>query len=95
MQNLDLKNKTVFITGVAGFIGSNLAERLLKEIEGMLMKAAEDFNVDLGKSWMIGDGENDVLAGKNAGCKTVLIGNQDYQQDYTVSSLKEFVDRVL
>lgn len=35
MQNLDLKNKTVFITGVAGFIGSNLAERLLKEIEGM------------------------------------------------------------
>lgn len=47
------------------------------------------------KSWMIGDGENDVLAGKNAGCKTVLIGNQDYQQDYTVSSLKEFVDRVL
>lgn len=34
MQNLDLKNKTVFITGVAGFIGSNLAERLLKEIEG-------------------------------------------------------------
>lgn len=36
MQNLDLKNKTVFITGVAGFIGSNLAERLLKEIEGIL-----------------------------------------------------------
>ena len=62
---------------------------------GMLMKAAKDFNVDLEKSWMIGDGENDVLAGKNAGCKTVLIGNQDYQQDYTVSSLKEFVDRML
>ena len=31
---------------------------------GMLMKAAKDFNVDLEKSWMIGDGENDVLAGK-------------------------------
>ena len=62
---------------------------------GMLMKAAKDFNVDLEKSWMIGDGENDVLAGKNAGCKTVLIGNRDYQQDYTVSSLKEFIDRML
>ena len=24
-----------------------------------------------------------------------IIGNQNYQQDYTVSSLKEFVDRVL
>ena len=29
---IELKNKTIFITGVAGFIGSNLAERLLKEI---------------------------------------------------------------
>ena len=62
---------------------------------GMLIKAAEDFNIDLEKSWMIGDGENDVLAGKNAGCKTVLIGSQDYKQDYTVSSLKEFVDKML
>ena len=32
---IELKNKTIFITGVAGFIGSNLAERLLKEIEGI------------------------------------------------------------
>ena len=29
---IELKNKTIFITGVAGFIGSNLAERLLKEM---------------------------------------------------------------
>ena len=62
---------------------------------GLLLQAASDFNINLEQSWMIGDGENVVLAGKNAGCKTVLIGNQDYQQDYTVSSLKEFVDRVL
>jgi hypothetical protein len=41
MQNLDLKNKTVFITGVAGFIGSNLAERLLKEIEKMVKSSLE------------------------------------------------------
>lgn len=41
MQNLDLKNKTVFITGVAGFIGSNLAERLLKEKEKMVKSSFE------------------------------------------------------
>ena len=41
MQNLDLKNKTVFITGVAGFIGSNLAERLLKEIEKRVKSSLE------------------------------------------------------
>ena len=41
---------------------------------GMLIKAAEDLNVDLSMSWMIGDGKSDILAGKNAGCKTALIG---------------------
>ena len=30
MQHINLKNKTIFITGVAGFIGSNLALELLK-----------------------------------------------------------------
>lgn len=43
---------------------------------GLLIKAAEDFNIDLSKSWMIGDGESDVLAGKTAGCKTILLSNE-------------------
>ena len=62
---------------------------------GMLLQAAKDFNIDLKESWMIGDGENDIEAGKNAGCKTVLIGNQNYKQEYTVLSLKEFTDKIL
>ena len=33
---IDLKNKSVFITGAAGFIGSNLAKRLLSTVEGIL-----------------------------------------------------------
>lgn len=59
---------------------------------GMLFKAAEDFNIDLSQSWMIGDGENDVKAGINAGCKTVLLGNGDenYGQTIAVSTLAEF-----
>ena len=31
MKNIDLKNKTILITGVAGFIGSNLAKRILAD----------------------------------------------------------------
>lgn len=59
---------------------------------GMLMKAAADFNIDMSQSWMIGDGENDVMAGKAAGCRTALIGTENYSQDATVSSLEQFVD---
>lgn len=61
---------------------------------GMLLKAAEDFNIDLSQSWMIGDGENDVKAGKAAGCKTALIGQEDYGQNFTVANLKEFVELI-
>lgn len=62
---------------------------------GMLLKAAEDFNIDLSQSWMIGDGENDVKAGRNAGCRTCLIGEGQFGQDVTVGSLVEFVEKSL
>jgi D-glycero-D-manno-heptose 1,7-bisphosphate phosphatase len=62
---------------------------------GMLLKAAEDFNVDLAKSWMVGDGENDIKAGLSAGCKTVLIGNAQYGQTVQTDSLLEFVEKYL
>lgn len=72
---------------------------------GMILQAAKDFNIDLSKSYMIGDGENDILAGKAAGCKTVLIQEpatcngdvctfnapKDYGQDMMVTGLLEFV----
>lgn len=42
---------------------------------GMLLQAAKDFNIDLNNSWMIGDSENDIMAGQAVGCKTILLGN--------------------
>ena len=62
---------------------------------GMLIKAAEDFNIVLENSWMIGDGENDVRAGKAAGCRTALIGTEDYGQDMTASSLIHAVKQIV
>ena len=62
---------------------------------GMLIKAAEDFNIDIDASWMIGDGKNDVGAGKAAGCKTVLIGTEDFGQEMTVNSLLEAVEKIV
>ena len=62
---------------------------------GMLLKAAQKFNIDLAQSWMIGDGENDIKAGMNAGCKTALIGESAFGQTLNVQSLKEFVDKYI
>ena len=58
---------------------------------GMLLKAAKDFNIDLSKSWMVGDSQNDISAGIGAGCKTAFIGKNTGMQDVTISSLNEFV----
>ena len=70
---------------------------------GMLLKAAEDFNINLSQSWMIGDGEIDIKAGVDAGCKTVLLVGKgtdskkgcDFGQDATFESLHDFCDAVL
>ena len=42
---------------------------------GLLKNAAHDMNIDLNISWMIGNNDSDVLAGKNAGCKSIKIKN--------------------
>lgn len=62
---------------------------------GMLIQAAKDLNIDLSRSWMVGDSENDILAGIAAGCKTALIGEADYGQTATVSSLGAFAESCL
>lgn len=61
---------------------------------GMLFRAAKDFNIDLSRSWMIGDGENDVLCGINGGCRTAVIG-ADPRADIQCASLLEAVGRIL
>ena len=41
---------------------------------GLLFQAAREQDIDLSRSWMIGDGLTDVKAGKGAGCRTILLG---------------------
>ena len=64
---------------------------------GMLLQAAQDLNIDLTQSWMVGDGKNDVEAGRNAGCQTAWITSKsgEYGQTVTVPSLKSFVEQYL
>jgi len=62
---------------------------------GMLFQAAKDYNLDLSKSWFIGDSESDIKAGKTAGCKTIAVrsgrskGYFKTQPDFWFENLKE------
>lgn len=44
MNKIDLENKTIFVTGAAGFIGSNLTKRLLKEINNVKIIGLDNMN---------------------------------------------------
>jgi D-glycero-D-manno-heptose 1,7-bisphosphate phosphatase len=65
-----------------------------KPLPGALLKAAQDYDIDLSKSFMVGDRWRDVEAGAAAGCKTFFINYRYAEQkpdtpNYIVSSLLE------
>lgn len=83
-----------------GFIGERIEYKIdcncRKPKIGMLISAMEKYNIDLKSSWFIGDGKNDILCGKNAECKTILISqNESFGEDYRVCSLMEAVDLII
>lgn len=44
-----------------------------KPAPGMLYRAAREHGIDLASSWMVGDSDIDMEAGKSAGCRTVRV----------------------
>ena len=65
-----------------------------KPLPGALIEAAQEHNIDLSKSFMVGDRWRDVEAGASAGCKTFFINYRYVEQkpdapDFIVSSLLE------
>lgn len=67
---------------------------------GLLLKAASDWGLDLGKSFMVGDRWSDIEAGRSAGCATLLI-DRPYSRraqcrpDWIVSNLGQAVSIIL
>lgn len=45
---------------------------------GMLLRAARELELDVSKSWMIGDALTDILAGRNAGCASTILVRTRY-----------------
>ncbi len=62
---------------------------------GMILSLAEKWNVDLGKSYLIGDNWKDIEAGRNAGATSILLGreyNKGVEADHRAEDLREAVD---
>jgi D-glycero-D-manno-heptose 1,7-bisphosphate phosphatase len=70
-----------------------------KPAPGMLVAAASRYKLDLAASWMIGDSEADVKAGKNAGCRTIRIAgertSENERADVLAGSLYDAVEQLL
>ncbi|MCM1218375.1 MAG: HAD-IIIA family hydrolase [Lachnospiraceae bacterium] len=70
---------------------------------GMLVKAAKRYNIDLERSWYIGDSTLDIQTGMNAQMKTVLLktgvggldGKFDVRPEFVADNLLEAVTRIL
>lgn len=65
-----------------------------KPLPGALIDAAREYQIDLSKSFMVGDRWRDIEAGQSAGCKTFFINyryaeKQPESPDFIVSSLLE------
>lgn len=67
---------------------------------GMLLQAGRDMGLDLRHSWMIGDQGRDISAGRSAGCRSVLITEDDglareAHATVTVTSFRDAVQHIL
>jgi D,D-heptose 1,7-bisphosphate phosphatase len=56
-----------------------------KPAPGMLKKAATEMDLDLEQSWCIGDTRRDIEAGRQVGCKTILIDTPTPHQSHSAS----------
>ena len=70
-----------------------------KPAPGMLLAAGRAHKIDLAASWMIGDSEVDVQAGRSAGCRTARVltngASETHHTDITGSSLLDVVEKLL
>ena len=68
---------------------------------GMLLAAADEMDIELSRSWVIGNSGRDIEAGLRAGCKTVLLNQSPHQKlpepgqpnpDYKAVNMREAVN---
>jgi D-glycero-D-manno-heptose 1,7-bisphosphate phosphatase len=98
MQELILKNVGICFDEInfcTDLKSTNSFRR--KPNPGMILESAQKCNIDLSKSFMIGDSETDIQAGKSAGVKTIFISEEIIQTtpDYQLNNIDELFELLL
>ena len=57
----------------------------------MIERAVRELNIDLATSFVIGDMTGDVMLGKNAGCKTILVQTGQAGKDGSFQVVADFI----
>jgi D-glycero-D-manno-heptose 1,7-bisphosphate phosphatase len=73
-----IKTKFDAIYYCPSLVDSN--SKFRKPEPGMLLRAAKEQDIDLSSSFMIGDSKSDIVAGKRAGCKTIFINENPFDE---------------
>ena len=91
MEKINLDNKTIFVTGAAGFIGSNLVKRLFKDVKGATIVGIDNMNdyydVSL-KEYRLKTLSNSPCLGEENGNRWVFVKG-DIADKVTIDSLFE------
>jgi D-glycero-D-manno-heptose 1,7-bisphosphate phosphatase len=112
MTERDLKSMHEWMCGVLAMSGASLDDIYYcpheefprcdcrKPEPGMLLKGAREHEIDLGASWMIGDSDSDMEAGRRAGCRTAQVIEADARvgmskAEIVAGSLFEVVEQIL
>ncbi len=69
--------------------------RCRKPEPGMILDLAKQYDVDIERSWMVGDRDTDITAGIRAGCRTAKIGEKNPEADVNGKHLLEVVEEIL
>lgn len=65
-----------------------------KPAPGMILKAAKELNLDLKKSILVGDKESDILAGKNAGIKRLILVRSGHPIDEINTKASKIINSI-
>jgi D-glycero-D-manno-heptose 1,7-bisphosphate phosphatase len=61
---------------------------------GMFLKAKNQYDIDMGKSWMIGDSEVDISAAASCGIENTILVKSGHKIDESITKAKFILDSI-